>query len=429
MEGMSKFQLISLFVFGFFIVVGVAIFALGGLSEEADVSAATVWGTMDSKVFEGALASTGLYQNKSISITYVQKNSSSFDQELLEALATGTGPDIFFLTNESVIKHRAKILPIPYESYPARNFLDNFIEAGEVFLAPDGVLALPFSIDPMVMYWNRDLFSNAGLATPPRFWSGFYDLSNLITKKDSNLNVTISSAPLGEFANISNAFDIVGLLFMQAGSPIVRTGSADGLIQSAINQPPLAAERALSFFTEFANPLKPYYSWNRSLPLSKNLFLSGGLATYFGFASELADLRLKNPNLNFDVAAIPQTKDAARVTTIADITGLAISKNSPNIAGAYNIAVLLTSQQMIDTFSKATNLPPVRRDSLSSKPAESYLSVFYDAAVQAKSWLVPDAVKTPAIFKEMVESVTGGRDTVSEAVVRADDLVGLQITQ
>lgn len=426
---MSKFQLISLFVFGFFIVVGVAIFALGGLSEEANVSSATVWGTMDSKVFEGALASTGLYQNKAVSITYVQKNPLSFDQELLEALALGVGPDIFFITNESVLKHRAKILTIPYENYPARDFLDSFIEAGEVFLTPDGVLALPFSVDPMVMYWNRDLFANAGLASPPRSWTGFYDLSTLITKKDSNLNVTVSSAPLGEFANVSHAFDIISLLFMQAGSPIVRTGSTDGLLRSAINEPPLAAERGLSFFTEFANPLKSYYSWNRSLPLSKNFFLSGGLATYFGFASELAELRLKNPNLNFDVAAIPQAQDAARVTTIADITGLAISKNSLNVAGAYNIATLLTSRDMIDAFSKATNLPPVRRDSLAVKPNQPYLSVFYDAAVQSKSWIVPDAVKTPAVFKEMVESVTGGRDTVSEAVARANDLVGLQISQ
>ncbi len=42
---------------------------------------------------------------------------------------------------------------------------------------------------------------------------------------------------------------------------------------------------------------------------SKNMFLAGDLALYFGFASELDDLKNKNPNLNFDVTLFPQTGD------------------------------------------------------------------------------------------------------------------------
>ena len=425
---MNRFQLVSLIVFGFFIVIGVAVFALGRVSNTETPAVATIWGTMSEDVFENALVESALSQDRSLSITYVQKNPSSFDQELLEALAAGRGPDLFFLQNDGIIKHREKIFPIPYDSYPARNFVNNFSQVGEIFLVSDGVLALPMSVDPLVMYWNRDIFSNAGLANPPRYWSEFYDLSNLLTKKDASLNVVASAAPLGEFSNIANSFDILGLLFMQAGSSIVQVGG-DGILQSSLREPSLAAERAVTFFTEFANPLRPYYSWNRSLPNSKTFFLAGNLGVYFGFASELTDLRLKNPNLDFDVTSVPQTKDAEKLLTISRVNGLAISRSSPNIAGAYAVATRLSDWPFTQALAKNTNLPPVRRDLLSTRPNQLYLSVFYNAAIQSRAWLVPDGATTPAIFKEMIESVTGGRSTAGEAVARANEMLTIQLGQ
>lgn len=426
MEGMNKFQLTALIIFGFFILVGVIIFALGGLSSKGVVSSATIWGTLDSRVFDAAMNDSGLSQDRTISVSYVQKNPITFDQELVEALATGSGPDLFFLPNDSVIKHRAKIFPIPYANYSSRDFVNNFIEAGEVFLSADGALALPILVDPMVMYWNRDIFTNASLANPPRFWTEFYNLSILLTKKDQNLNVSTSATSLGEFTNVTNAFDLMSLLMMQAGSRIVQFGP-DGFPQNLIAQPALATERALTFFTEFANPLRPYYSWNRSIPASKNFFLSGNLAIYFGFASELADLRLKNPNLNFDVASVPQSKDSERLTTVAKVTGVAISRNSKNISSAFDVATRITSQNFISSLARSTVTPPVRRDLLVDKPTQIYLSVFRDAAIQSRTWLVPDSLKTPAVFKEMIESVTGGRSTVGEAVSRLSEMVNLQL--
>ena len=55
---------------------------------------------------------------------------------------------------------------------------------------------------------------------------------------------------------------------------------------------------------------------------------------YFGFASGLPDLRLKNPNLNFDVA-MPQTKDYTKNITFGRMVGLAIPRNSQKIAQTY----------------------------------------------------------------------------------------------
>ena len=427
MQGMSKFQLVFLLVCGVFIVAGVAIFALGGLtSDSKNLAQATMWGTVSRDVFEQAVEMSGLNRDKLFDVTYVQKDAATFDQEFLEALASGQGPDLVFVTNKTLLRNASKLYPIPYDSYSARDFRNNFAEIGEVFFSPAGILALPLAVDPMVLYWNRDILSNVGRTAPPRVWSEFYDLSALFTKKDTNFNITQSVAPLGEFTNVSHATELMSLLLMQAGTAIVSRDS-EGVIRNTLQEPAVAAERALTFYTEFANPSKSYYAWNRSLPTSKNFFLAGNLVFYPGFASEVSDLRAKNPNLNFDVAAVPQSTGAQRVTTYGDVTGIALVRNSRNVGGAFRAAVVLTSAPFAKAFSDIVGVPPVRRDLLAAKPSEAFRSLFYDAAIQARTWPMPDPTRTPAIFKEMIESVTGGRTNVTTAITQASASLNLQI--
>lgn len=422
---MSKFQLILTGIFGAFILIGVLVFAFGQSSKSKNVATATIWGTMNSGMFESFLKEAGLDQDKTVKIIYVEKNKDAFDQEFLEALAVNKGPDLFFLSQDGVLKHQDKIIPIPFASFPERDFRDSFIEEGELFISGDGFLGLPFLVDPMVMYWNRDIFSNAGLSVPPKYWSEIYGLSANLTRKDANLNISKSAVALGEYGNIANAGEILGLLVMQAGNPITARRPEDGMIYNLFNQrfenAVSPAVLALNFYTEFANPLKPFYSWNRSLPASKDFFLSGDLALYFGFASELSDIRSKNPNLNFAVAPVPQSKGAERVVTFGRIAALAIVKNSANIASAYQVAHKLTNAQSISALSKVTNLPPVRRELLALRPSEAFLSVFYDGAIQARGWLSPEPARLNLIFKEMVESVTAGRAGTAQAVSKAHE--------
>ncbi len=423
MKGMTKFQLILTAVFGAFIVIGVLLFAFGQSSNSGQSARITVWGTMSSALFSEYLKVAGLDQDKLLSIEYEEKRRETFDQDFVEALAVGAGPDLIFLPHDSILKHEDKIYTIPYDSYPERTFKDIFIEEGELYLTKDGVIGVPFIVDPLVMYWNRDLFSNEGLGTPPRYWSELYDLATKLTKKDPSFNVSKSAFALGEYNNITNANEIISLLVMQAGNPITVRNPGDGLVSSVFNSsanmPVSPADLALNFYTEFSNPLKPFYSWNRSLQESKKQFLAGDLALYFGFASELADIRLKNPNLNFDIASIPQSKDAQRLTTYGRMVGFAIPKASKNVAAAFRAITLLTAPASLEGLSLITNLPPVRRDLLANKPTEAYKTVFYNSAIQARAWLSPEPSKLSPIFKEMVESITAGRSTVSQVVTRA----------
>ncbi len=425
---MSLFQTITLGIFGLFVIIG--FLALSGIlpifkGDDSGIpgvsGTVTIWGIFPEEYFKKPLEELNRKNSKIYQIDYVEKQSNMFDRELVEALASGRGPDIILLPQDLIVRHTDKIYLIPYKNISERTFKDTFVDEGELFLRPEGIVALPVTIDPMVLYWNRDLFNSAGIATPPRFWDEFYTISPRITVKDSQSNISRSVVALGEFRNVTHAKEIIATLIFQAGNPITQTkeGRISTLLQERFGFATSPAESALRFFTEFSNPVKPFYSWNRALPPAKDYFLGGDLAVYIGFSSELAEIKEKSPHLNFDVAEIPQVRDAASKITFGNMLGFAVLKQSDNISTAFQGVFDMTQKEFARSFSKQSDLPPARRDVLSEKPANSFLETFYRSALIARAWFDPDPDLTDRIFRDMVENVVSGRVKVRDAVSRA----------
>ena len=426
MKEAKGFQLAILGTFGVFIILGVLAFAgiLPGFSAKSDnenkfLGNVVIWGTLSQSQLAKIVEDFNTANKNTITVAYIEKSKGTFESELIEALAEGIGPDVILLPQDSILRHRNKIHPIPYEVLPERTFKDRFIEEGELYLSGTGMYAVPFTVDPLVMYWNRDIFSSALVSAPPSYWDEFFGLAKTITKIDNNSNIKKSLVSFGEFDNVANAKDILSMLIMQAGSPII-TIDENGTYRPTLSEDEsngvFPADEAFRFYTEFSNPTKTSYSWNRSLPYSRDMFTTGDLAIYFGYASEYASLQKKNPHLNFDVTTVPQTRTADRKLTFGKVQGLAILKSSKVLSADLAAVTLLSSKDIISTASTALNLPPVRRDLLAQKPKESYLSVFYDGALLSRGWLDPSGSETNAIFSEIVQDITSGRRKLSSAV-------------
>lgn len=424
MSNTSTFKIIVISIFAVCIVVGVVLFAFSNGSVGGGQSAnLVVWGTISPETFDIAYKYSTLKDNKEIQITYIKKDPSTFDADFVEALATGTGPDIVLLRDDYIYKNSNKIFTIPYTNYTQRSFKDTFIEGGEIFLSPDGVVALPFIVDPLVMYWNRDLFSNNLISTPPKYWDEMVSLVGKITKKDSGGSVLKATIALGEWGNVTNAKEIVSMLLLQAGTPITSrtTSGLQSVLNSQFNYPIAPSQSAIGFYTQFSNPSSPSYTWNRSLPTSLNMFLSGNLATYIGFASEIFSIQQKNSNLNFDVTLVPQIRDTNKKLVFGHIYALAIVKQSRQIGGAFLALNALTESSAVKAMEAITNLPPVRRDLLSVPPSDAFRAVFYNSALLSHSWIDPDSNGSLNTFRVMIENITSGKKRLSEALSNADD--------
>lgn len=425
---MKTFQTVILLAFGGIGVIGFLIFAgSSGKGAGSQIGSVVIWGTLDARIMNAVLSSAREQSDARAfnQVKYVSIDQRIFDEALVEAIAANRGPDMILLSQDSILEKSDKIITIPFNIYPERLFKDKFIEEGELYLTSGGILGIPFLIDPLVMYWNRDMFSSAGIASPPKFWNEFFLITEELTKRDQANNIIRSTIAFGEFVNVTNAKEILIALVLQAGSPITKRLSS-GELESDFGRSRrgvFPANAALSFYTEFSNPVKKVYSWNRALPESRQAFLAGDLAVYFGFASELSFLRAANPNLNFDVAILPQSQNSDRRTTYGRMEAFAIPLQTKNYSGAFQVAALLTSDAALVSLVELSGLPPVSRQLLAIKPIDARLSIFYDSALISRAWLDPDKELSSKIFSDMVESITSGRARVTEAISTADKLL------
>jgi hypothetical protein len=72
---------------------------------------------------------------------------------------------------------------------------------------------------------------------------------------------------------------------------------------------------------------------------------------------------------------------------------------------------------MIESITSGREMPP----------AEAFMSVFYDGAIQSRGWLSPEASKVSPIFKEMIESITSGREMPSEAITKTNSQLNVSL--
>ncbi len=262
------------------------------------------------------------------------KKESTYQQNLIEAFAQGKGPDLFILPSDMIAGNEQYVYKIPYTSYPEKTFRDSFIDGADAFLSKDGVVGFPLVVDPMVMYYNKDLFSNEGIASPPQTWDELFNLSNTLTKKKDDGTILQSMIGLGRFDNVTHSKDILATLLLQSNNPIIQrtdTGFSAVLNENVSALPVAPVEAILTFFIRFSNPSDTAYSWNRSLPNSIDMFTGGKLAMYLGRASELFTIQSINPNLSFDVTQMLQTKGTNVKRTYGRIYAIAEEYRSSGI--------------------------------------------------------------------------------------------------
>ncbi len=417
------FQYVLIGIFLALFVGGVIVFATirakDAGEEDANQAPVVMWGTFSEDTMNAVLDAAGVKKYT----TYRQVAYDSFYNQLLEAIAVGSAPDVIMVDQATLLRLSGKVIPIPFTSYPEQAFLQNFVEGTEVFLN-GAVLALPFSLNPMVMFWNRDTFTNAGLVAPPAYWDEMVALTERFNDIDDNKNIRRSAIAFGEVRNVNNFKYILSTLFLQSGVPIVRWGREGP--EPVLRVPPSRedaeepAVAALRFFTDFSNPARAVYSWNRSLPEARSMFVAGDLAVYFGFLNEYQTIARLNPNLNFDVALMPQVRGTPRRTTFAAVYGFALPKAGRNTAGGFQVMRALAAPAAQAKLSEIAKLPPVRRDMLATQPTTKYWSVAYDSAIIAKTWIDPDYSLTYKTFARMVESVRSGAETLSGAISQAE---------
>ncbi len=427
----SPFQ-IGILIF-FIVCVAVAMLLFTGVIgkdktvNQGSKGSVTLWGTYQQSVMGKMISEYNTSHPKSTSIVYVPIQAGTLETNLAEAIASGNGPDMVMINQEQIFKNQSKLYTIPYESLPEATFRATYAAEGELFMLPGGVIGLPLTIDPLIMYYNRDLMEGAGITIPPKTWNEVTKITPLLTKKDTNQNIIQSAIPFGIYSNLQNASDIVSLLVLQAGNPIVlkqndkfRAVFGVSLSQTGGSQEVLPAQAVVNFFTQFVDPTKETYTWNRSFTNARNEFISGELAIYIGYASELPSIVAQNPNLNFDITKVPQPALTGTQMTYGNVQALAIVKASKNISAAIGAASELTgaefSAKLTEELLGIAPVAPARRDLLGKVPQNSFGPTLYSSAIISRGWYSPGRSVIDPIFNNLIDDVVRGVSSVTQSV-------------
>ncbi len=67
--------------------------------------------------------------NPNVTIEYTKKNIETYEQDLLNALAAGNGPDIFSINNTWLNQYLDKISPAPNDLYTILEYREAFVDA------------------------------------------------------------------------------------------------------------------------------------------------------------------------------------------------------------------------------------------------------------------------------------------------------------
>jgi len=348
-----------------------------------------------------------------INATLEEIAPGNYENELLNALAAGRGPDVFMFNSKWLIEHGDKIAPAPSNKMTAETFSGFFPQVAEQDFVSEGrIYAMPLFVDTLALLYNRDIFDAKGVVFAPGTWKEFEEAVAKLRTFENGKMGDKAAAIGGTSARVSNAVDLVGLLMLQNGSTIVN----ESFTRADFGR---EGEAGLLQYTKFADPQSPLYTWDDSLGLSNEVFANGEVAMAFAYPSDVREIKDSNPFLDFEVSKMPQL-DKSNPVNFANYWGLAVRSGSSNLSAAWDFTIFAsTDKASAENYIIETGHAPALRFSINNYLDNPDIGVFAGQALTARSWPQADDDQVDIIFNDMIRNVISDGVTVETAISSA----------
>lgn len=258
----------------------------------------TYWGLWEPEAVIQPLIDEFEKQNSGITIDYQKQSHLQYRERLQSALAQQEGPDIFRIHNTWYPMFKNHLAPAPSAFFTPQQIQEDFYPlVAADFLKNDRLVALPLGLDFLVLFYNIDLFDQAGLSLP-RTWNEFRATSQKATRKTAAGQIQVAGAALGTASNVEHWQDILSLMMLQNGVDFSRVDAT--ILPDGSN----AGVDVLNYYVSFAQGQNR--TWDETLPNSTLAFAGNQLVFYFGPSWEVFTFLEANPDLNFALAPVPQ---------------------------------------------------------------------------------------------------------------------------
>lgn len=418
-------------------VVLVVTGVLKGKQQTVNPITMTVWGTEDDERGIAAMIAKYRQTRSYVNIVYTKVRSEEYANELISAWAKGTGPDVFFVPSAWIGQMTQYAVPMPSnltvpQVITSKNWLgtstkvttvtkaapslaslqNQYIEAAMDDVIRDGqVWGLPLSMDTIVTYYNKDLTNNAKIFEPASTWDRLQSqvTSNHLTITDEQGRLVQSGVALGTTTNLPYATDLLTLLMMQNGSPMITADRQAHLSDDNSLQ-------ALRFFLSFAQAKKSNYSWDETQTSARDAFIQGKVGYFFGTLADRAAIEASS--LNWGVAPMLHIRasgdndgatgneryiDAARYQVAMVSKASANAKRSTQ---AWNFVEYAGAAGNVPVYLQATSRLSAQRSILSQLSEDPTYGVYTKQLLTAKSWYRGN--DGPATERYLQQLITSG---------------------
>lgn len=433
------------------IAVGLSVWGLscGPINQKSGPEVTlTIWRPIDDEEIFKPIIRDFQQEYPNIKINYFKKDLTEYEENSVDALASGEGPDIWSIRNDWMAKHWKKLIAAPAGLFTQQSgkkdgevYKETFAPvAAEDALINDQIYGVPFSVDTLVLYYNTDLFrevktkledegkidpSDRTLEEPPANWEEVEQYTKLLTEKDNQGNISRAGIALGAASNIGQAIDVLSALMLQNHTTMISADKKSAAFNLSIpketGEPYYPGRKALEFYTKFADSGSDVYSWSASMPYSLDAFKDNKLAIMIDYGYQRYWLAQNAPLLSYNIGPLPQIKGETTATDYASYWLETVTKNSQHPQEAWTFLYYVATKGINQYLSSTKRPSPYKVNSelvpqVLGRVDEKGGALEFQKAT-AKTWYKGKyPLKVDRIFYEMIENVSTHRQPIPNVI-------------
>ncbi|MFK3729001.1 ABC transporter substrate-binding protein [Streptomyces sp. NPDC088090] len=338
---------------------------------------------------------------------------------ILTATTSGQGPDVLNIGNtwSASLQATGALLPWDAKNFEAIGGKDRFVDSalGSTGAPGKDPAAVPLYSMAYALYYNKQMFKDAGIAEPPTTWDEVIAAGKKLTE-DGKSGIGV------EGSNLSNNIHQVFVLGKQHGADFF---TADGKPDFTSDGAVAAVKQYIDLMAthKIVAPGNAEYAQNQSLSdFAKD---KTGMVLWQTPSQTFASQGMSEEEWGVVPAPVPSGKPGTGTSVNSMVAGInmAVFKNTKNLDGALKFVKFMTSDEEQTALNKTYgSVPPVKaaqKDPAFSGPS---LAVIRDTLASSAAALpqVPEESQFETVVgtavKELFADAAAGRPVTTESV-------------
>jgi multiple sugar transport system substrate-binding protein len=271
---------------------------------------------------------------------------------------------------------------------------------------------LPLHSGCVAMYWNTEIFKNAGIAGPPKTWDEYVAVTRKVTNPEKKIYATTATLQVEPPTNLT--YDIYPLIY-QAGGDVI-----DEKTNKAVFNSP-AGVKAIEWYVDLINKDKvavPGVLSNGEKEKRAN-FAANNIAMMFEGPWGIPIQKNLNANLKYEITTLPRGVTTGTVVRAALDT---VTTQAQNKEAAWKFVRWISGPAGNEMWARGSGDFPARKD-VADKPyfkenklLQPFIQQMLLPNAKSPNLGMPNAVQLNKVLTVEIQNVVQGKKTAKQAL-------------